>query len=137
MSNLNQTRKRVFLVILATATGNVLVTANPSSNIESSKYIFLTLTNVMMFIFVWDSYFDEKLSQKSAKLILLDLLNITLISAVTTLVIFKGITKTIDYLTMTFGLNGWIIAGAIAGLTTTVMGIAWSLYCDDFYRNSD
>ncbi len=137
MSNLNHIRKRVFLVILATVTGNVLVTVTPSLNIESSKYLFSTFANVIMFIVVWDSYFDEKLSQKSTKLILLNLLNITLISAITTLVIFKGITKTIDYLITTFGLNGWIIAGAIAGLATAVMGIAWSLYCDDFYRNSD
>ena len=137
MSNLNHTRKRVFLVILATCTGNVLVTATPSINIESSKYLFPTFANVIMFIVVWNSYFDEKLSQKNTKQILLDLLNIALISAITTLVIFKGIAKTIVHLTTTFGLNGWIIAGAIAGLTTAVMGIAWSLYCDDFYRNSD
>jgi hypothetical protein len=137
VSNLNHIRKRVLLVILATVTGNVLVTVTPSLNIASSKYLFSTFANVMMFIVVWDSYFDEKLSQKSTKLILLDLLNITLISAITTLIIFKGITKTIDYLIMIFGLNGWIIAGAIAGLATAIMGIAWSLYCEDLYRNSD
>ena len=61
----------------------------------------------------------------------------SLISAITTFIIFKGITKNIDYLVMTFGLRGWSIAGAIAGLVTAVLGIGWSLYCDDFYRNSD
>ena len=90
-----------------------------------------------MFIIVWDSYFNEQLLQKSIRQILQDLLSITLMSAITTLVIFKGITKTIDYLIMTFGLRGWSIAGVIAGLATAILGVAWSLYCDDFYRHSD
>ena len=137
MSKLKQTRRRVFLVILAAVTGNVLVTATPSSNIESTKYLFSTFANVMMFMVVWDSYFDEQLSQKSTRQIIQDLLIITLISGVTTLVIFKGITKSIDYLIRTFGLHGWSIAGAIAGVVTAILGIAWTLYCDDFYRNSN
>ena len=135
MSKLKHTRRRVFLVILATVTGNILVTATPSSNIESTKYLFSTFANVMMFIVVWDSYFDEQLSQKSTKQIIQDLLIITLISGITTLVIFKGITKSIDYLIKTFGIQGWSIAGAIAGIVTAILGIAWTLYCDDFYRN--
>ena len=137
MSKLKHTRRRVFLVILAAVTGNVLVTATPSSNIESTKYLFSTFANVMMFMVVWDSYFDEQLSQKSTKQIIQDLLIITLISGVTTLVIFKGITKSIDYLIRTFGIQGWLIAGAIAGIVTAILGIAWTLYCDDFYRNSN
>lgn len=137
MSKLKYKRKRVFLVVLATVTGNVLVTATPSSQIESTKYLFSTFANVTMFIVVWDSYFNEQLMQKSTKQILQDLLSITLISAITTLIIFKGITETINYLTMTFGSLGWSIAGAIAGFTTAILGCAWSLYCDDFYRNSN
>ena len=137
MSKLKHTRRRVFLVILATVTGNILVTATPSSNIESTKYLFSTFANVMMFIVVWDSYFDEQLSQKSTKQIIQDLLIITLISGVTTLVIFKGLTKSIDHLIRTFGIQGWLIAGAIAGVVTAILGIAWTLYCDDFYRNSN
>ena len=137
MSKLKDKRRRVVLVILATITGNVLVTATPSPNVESSKYLLSTFANVMMFIVVWDAYFEEQLLQKTIKQILQDLLNITLISAITTLIIFKGITRNIDYLVMTFGLRGWSIAGAIAGFVTAVLGVAWSLYCDDFYRNSD
>ena len=137
MSKLKHKRRRVFLVILATIIGNVFVTATPSPNIESSKYLLSTFANVIMFILVWDSYFEEKLLQKTVKQILQDLLNITLISAVTTFIIFKGITRNIDYLVTTFGLRGWSIAGAIAGFVTAVLGVAWSLYCDDFYRNSD
>ena len=137
MSKLKDKRRRVVLVILATITGNVLVTATPSPNVESSKYLLSTFANVMMFIVVWDAYFEEQLLQKTIKQILQDLLNITLISAITTLIIFKGITRNIDYLVTTFGLRGWSIAGAIAGFVTAVLGVAWSLYCDDFYRNSD
>ena len=137
MSKLQQKRRRAFIVILATVTGNVLVTAIPSLNIESSKYLFSTFANVTMFIVVWDSYFNEQLLRKSIRQILQDLLSVTLISAVTTLVIFKGIIKTIDYLIITFGLHGWLIAGAIAGFVTAILGVAWSSYCDDFYRNSN
>ena len=137
MSKLKHKRRRVVLVILATITGNVFVTATPSPNIESSKYLLSTFANVMMFIVVWDAYFEEKLLQKSIKQILQDLLCITLISAITTFIIFKFIAKNIDYLVMTFGLRGWSIAGAISGFVTAVLGVAWSLYCDDLYRNSD
>ena len=137
MSELRRKRKRVFLVILATITGNILVTATPSPRIESSKYLLSTFANIAMFIVVWDFYFEEQLLQKSVREILQDLLNITLISAVTTLIVFKGITKNIDYLLATFGLRGWSIAGAIAGLVTAALGVAWSLYCDDLYRNLD
>ena len=91
----------------------------------------------MMFIIVWDTYFVEKLLEKSIKQIWQNWINITLISAVTSLIIFKGITKNIDYLVTTFGLYGWSIAGAIAGLVTAGLGLGWSLYCEDAYRNSD
>lgn len=137
MSKLKYKRRRVFLVILGTITGNVIVTATPSSNIEFNKCLLSTFTNVMMFIVVWDAYFEEKLLRKTIKQIVQDWINITLISAITTLIIFKGITKNIDYLVNTFGLYGWSIAGAIAGLVTATLGLAWSLYCEDAYRNSN
>ena len=137
MSKLNNKRKRVFITILATVTGNALVTATPSLNIESIKYLFFIFVNIVMFIVVWDSYFDEQLLQKGIRLILQDLLTITFISTITTFIIFKGITKTINYLITTFGSLGWSIAGAIAGLATAMLGIIWALYCDDFYRNTD
>ena len=137
MNKLNKKRKRVFLVILAATSGNAIVIATPSIDIESAKYVILAIASVAMFIIVWDFYFDEQLSQKSIRLILQDLLTITGISLVTSFAVFKGITKVTNYLTTAFGSSGWSIAGAIAGLITAILGIIWASYCDDLYRNSN
>ncbi len=136
MSNLNHKRKRVFIAVLVAVIGNTIVTATPSLNIETSKNIFLTFANVVMFIIVWDTYFDEQLAQKSIVSILQDLLAITCISLITTFIISKGITKIIDNLITILGSRGWFIGGIIAGFTTSILGLIWALYCDDLYRNS-
>ena len=116
--------------------GNALVAAVPSVDIETVKKLFITLTNVAMFILVWDAYFDEKLSQKGIVSILQDLFTITCISLITTLVISKVIVRSVDNLTTILGSKGWIIVGAIAAVATAILGIIWALYCDDLYRNS-
>lgn len=136
MSNLNHKRKRVFIAVLVAVIGNTIVTATPSLNIETSKNIFLTFANVVMFIIVWDTYFDEQLAQKSIVPILQDLLAITCISLITTFIISKGIIKIIDNLITILGSRGWLIGGIIAGLATSILGLIWALYCDDLYRNS-
>ena len=136
MNNLNNIRKRVFITILVAILGNALVAAVPSVDIETVKKLFITLTNVAMFILVWDAYFDEKLSQKGIVSILQDLFTITCISLITTLVISKVIVRSVDNLTTILGSKGWIIVGAIAAVATAILGIIWALYCDDLYRNS-
>ena len=136
MSNLNHKRKRVLIAVLAAVMGNALVTATPSLNTETAKNLFLTFANVVMFIIVWDTYFEEQLSQKSIMSILQDLLAITCISLITAFIISKGITKNIDNLITILGSTGWLISGIIAGFATGILGIFWALYCDDLYRNS-
>ena len=136
MSKLNNIRRRAFITILAAVCGNALVAAIPSIDIETVKKLFITLTNVAMFIVVWDAYFDEQLSQKNIISILKDLFTITCISLITTLIISKVIIRTIDNLTAILGSKGWIIVGIIAALTTAILGIVWAVYCDDLYRNS-
>ena len=81
MSNLNLRRKKAALAILAAVGGSGVVMAIPIPNVEIPKQVFMTAANVAMYTVVWDIYFDEELSQKDVKSILLDLSLITLISA--------------------------------------------------------
>lgn len=136
MSELNKKRKRVFITILAAVLGNALVMAAPSLNVESIKSLFLTFVNVVMFIIVWDTYFDEQLSKKSIISILQDLLAITCISLITAFIVAQGIIKVINSLLLTMGSLSWLIAGISAGLATITLGLVWAFYCDDYYRNS-
>lgn len=136
MSKLRQKRKQVFLGVLATVVGNFLVVAVPSIEKETAKNLYLTFANVVMFIIVWDAYFDDELADKGVLGILQDLLTITMIGTVTNYAIFKVIIKTSSKLIFAWGTFGWIIAGAIAGGTTASLGIMWAFYCDDLYRNS-
>jgi hypothetical protein len=136
VSKLSQKRKRVISIILAVAIGNSLVTAMPWLHIIFVKKLLLTFADVVMFIIIWDAYFDEQLAQKSNWLILQDLFAVTCLSAITTFILSQGITKTIDMLLAISSAFGWIIAGAIAGMVTLILGIIWASYCDDLYRDS-
>ncbi|VEP12210.1 conserved membrane hypothetical protein [Hyella patelloides LEGE 07179] len=136
MSKLDRKRKRVIYTILAIAIGNTLVTAAPWLEIEIIKKMLLTFANVVMFIIVWDAYFDEQLSQKNNFLILQDLFAVTCLSVITTFILSKGITKMIGQLMTVLGTLGLGLAGAISGLITAIIGVIWASYCDDLYRNS-
>ena len=136
MSDLRKKRKRVVYTVLAAATGNALVTAAPSLDIEIAKKLFLTFVNVVMFIVVWDAYFDEQLAKKGILSILQDLFAVTCISVITTFILSQGITQMIDNLITLLGGLGWGISGAVAGLVTAILGGIWGSYCDDLYRNS-
>jgi hypothetical protein len=136
MSKLRKKRKRVIYTILAVATFNSLITASSFLDIIFVKKLLLTFADVVMFIIIWDAYFDEQLAQKSNWQILQDLFAVTCLSAITTFILSQGITKTIDKLLLFSSTFGWGFAGAIAGIITTILGIIWASYCDDLYRNS-
>ncbi len=137
MSNLNHRRKKAALAILAAAGGSGVVMAIPIPipSVEIPKQVFMTAANVAMYTVIWDIYFDEELSQKDIKSILLDLSLITLISAGTAYITAKGTTALISDITNWLGAIGWGVAGAIAGSATGLLGLAWTFYCDDLYRN--
>lgn len=136
MNKLSQKRKRVISTILAVAISNSLVTATPWIEIILIKKLLLTFAGVVMFIIVWDAYFDEQLNKKSNLLILQDLFAVTCLSAITTFILSQGITKTIDKLLAISSTFGWSFSGAIAGGVTIILGTIWASYCDDLYRNS-
>lgn len=136
MYNLKQKRQRVFVSTLAVVMVNSIITAAPSLSMEVEKNILMTFANVMMFIIVWDAYFDEQLSQKSPWGIIKDLLTITAVGTITTFITYKIVIKSITRLIIAWGSFGWIVGGAIAGTATAILGIIWALYCDDLYRNS-
>ncbi len=135
MSSLHHKRKQVFIAILAAVFGTGVVTATPTPNLEISKQVFLTIANVAMCALVWNIYFDEELSKKDIISILFDLLVVTVISAFTAYITARGITALINDVTNWLGVMGWIVIGIIAGLATSLLGIAWASYCDDLYRH--
>lgn len=137
MSNLRQKRKRVFLVILAAVSSSGVVTAAPTPDMEIPKQIFLTVADVAMCTLIWDIYFDEELAQKNIKSILLDLGLIGVISVVTAFITAKAITALISQMTNWLGSIGWGVAGLIAGLATSLLGVGWAFYCDDLYRHQN
>lgn len=136
MSELKNKRKRVSLIILAAISGNALVAATPSVDLETVKQVFISLSNIAMFVIVWDAYFDEQLSKKNLRSILQDLFTVTCICLITTLVVSQVIVKTSENLTTILGAEGWLVAGAIAALATAMLGLIWAFYCDDLYRDS-
>ena len=136
MSKLSQKRKRVIYTLFAITISNFLITAAPYLEIETLKKILLTFANVVMFIIVWDVYFDEQLAKKSNWSIIQELFAVTCISVITTFILSQAITKIIDWLIADFGTVGFGVAGAIAGIITAIIGVVWASYCDDLYRNS-
>lgn len=135
MRELSKKRKRVIYIVLIVTIVNMLVTAAPLIDITIKK-LSLTFANVVMFILVWDTYFDEQLSQKNVFSILQDLFAITCLSLITTFILALGITFAIERLIALLGYWGWFLAGTLAGAMTAILGLIWASYCDDLYRNS-
>ncbi|MGL4880994.1 MAG: hypothetical protein ACRC8K_08005 [Waterburya sp.] len=135
MNNLAQKRKQSSLVILATVFGSAVVAAAPKVNLDSAKQIFLTVADVAMCMVIWDIYFQEKLYQKKIQSILLELFVVIMVSAITAYITSKGVTVLSDQLIAKLGKIGWGVIGAIAALAASLLGIAWTFYCDDLYKN--
>ncbi len=58
-----------------------------------------------------------------------------MISVVTAFITAKAITALISQITNWLKPIGWVVTGLIAGLATSLLGIGWAFYCDDFYRH--
>ncbi len=129
-------RNKAKIVVLAAAIGTGIVSLNPTPNIEAAKQVFMTIANVAMCIMLWDVYFDEELAKKSIQSIVSEFSIITLSSIFTAYVLAKGVIVAMNYLTQTFGAIGWGISGILTAGATVLLGLGWSSYCDDWYRNS-
>ena len=104
---------------------------------EGVSNIFLTFSKVVMFIVIWDIYFDEELAKKTVLSLLQDLLVITCISLITSFIVSQGISKVASTLLVNIlGSFGWLFGGVTAGIATGILGLMWALYCDDYFRNS-
>ena len=136
MKKLSTKRKRVIYTILIATISNIFVTAAPLIDFTTLKKLLLTFINVVMFIIVWDTYFDEQLAQKDTLSIVQDLFAVTCLSVITTFILSQGITIMIERLLALLDSLGWVVAGTIAGLATVILGVIWASYCDDLYRNS-
>jgi energy-converting hydrogenase Eha subunit A len=135
MSQIKQKRSKAVMVILAAAVGIGMVTFEPTPNLDIAKQVFITIADVAMCIMLWDIYFDEVLSQKNIQSILSELCLITLSSIVTAYILAKGITALMNVLIHGLGAMGWGVSGIVAGLVTALLGMGWTFYCDDLYRN--
>ncbi len=136
IGQVKQKRNKATIAILAAVIGTGVVTFNATPNIELPKQMFITIADVAMCIMLWDIYFDEELSKKTIQSVLSELFLITLSSIFTAYILARGITALTTYLTHALGSLGWGISGILAGLFTGLLGIGWTFYCDDWYRNS-
>jgi uncharacterized membrane protein YfbV (UPF0208 family) len=137
VNNLKNKRKKVVIAVLAAVFSISCINAASVYSMALLKQIFMTLANIAMYAVIWDIYFDEELSSKNVKSILVDLSIITIISAGTAYITAKGIVTLINQINDWLGAIGWLVAGLIAGLGTGILGSAWAFYCDDLYRNSN
>jgi hypothetical protein len=135
MNSLTQKRKQSCLIILATVFGSAVVAAAPKANLDYAKQIFLTIADVAMCMVIWDIYFEENLYQRNIASILLELFFVIILSGVTAYIAAKGMTVLGDRLISRLGEIGWWLIGAIAALIASLLGAAWTVYCDDLYRN--
>jgi hypothetical protein len=135
MNTLSKKRKQSCLVILATVFGSAVVAAIPKTNLDYAKQVFLTVADIAMCMVIWDIYFEENLYQKNITSILLELFSVIILSAITAYIASRGITALSDRLIPSLGATGWWIIGAIAALTASFLGVGWTFYCDDQYRN--
>jgi hypothetical protein len=136
IGQVKQKRNKAAIAILAAVVGTGVVTLNPTPDIEVAKQMFITIADVAMCIMLWDIYFDEELSKKTIQSVLSELCLITLSSVFTAYILAKSITVLMNYLIHVLGSAGWGISGVLAGLFTGLLGIGWTFYCDDWYRNS-
>lgn len=136
ISQIKQKRSKARIAILAAACGVSLVTLNQSSGVEVSKQVFITIANVAMCIMLWHTYFDEELAKKNVQSLLSELLVITLSSIFTSYILARGITASMSYLVNVWGTSGGFVSGILAALATSLLGMGWASYCDDWYRNS-
>lgn len=135
MNTLSKKRKQSCLIILATVFGSAVVAAAPKANLDYAKQVFLTVVDIAMCMVIWDIYFEENLYQKNITSILLELFGVIILSAITAYIASRGITALGDRLILWLGEMGWWVIGAIAALTASVLGVGWTFYCDDQYRN--
>ena len=135
LNNLNQKRKQSGFVILAIVFGSAVVAAAPKVNLDAAKQTFLTVADVTMCLTIWDIYFQESLYKKKIVSIFIELFFVIVVSAITAYVASRGITALSTKLIPDFGFMGWGIVGATAALITCLLGITWTFYCDDIYRN--
>jgi hypothetical protein len=135
MNTLSKKRKQSCLIILATVFGSAVVAAAPKASLDYAKQVFLTVADIAMCMMIWDIYFEENLYQKNITSILLELFGVIILSAITAYIASKGITVLGDRLILWLGEMGWWVIGAIAALTASLLGVGWTFYCDDQYRN--
>ena len=135
MNTLSKKRKQSCLIILATVFGSAVVAAAPKANLDYAKKVFLTVVDIAMCMVIWDIYFEENLYQKNITSILLELFGVIILSAITAYIASRGITALGDRLILWLGEMGWWVIGAIAALTASFLGVGWTFYCDDQYRN--
>ena len=135
MKNLTQKRKQSCFVILAIVFGSAIAASAPKVDLDNAKQVFLTVADVTMCLAIWDIYFKESLYQKKIKSILLELFFVIMVSAITAYIAARGITVLSTKLIPWLGAIGWGVVGALAALICSLLGIAWTFYCDDLYRN--
>jgi hypothetical protein len=137
VSNLGKKRLDTTLAIATYVIGGATAAAVPTPGGEIPKQIFLTASDILMYIKIWRIYFEEDLSSKSIVEMLTELGLVSAVGAGSAYIISKATTailKEIANWAGPIGPIGWGITGAIAGSLSGLFGAAWALYCDNLYN---
>ena len=137
MSNLGKKRLDAVLAIASYAIAGSAAAAAPTPGGEVPKQLVLTASDILMYMSIWKSYFEEDLSHKELLDMLAELGLVTVAAAGTAYIVAKGSSALLKEVTNWLGPVGWGVSVAISGSLTGMFGAAWAVYCDRIYAERE
>lgn len=114
--------------------GTSLTAAVPTPALETTKMIGIAVADAWMFWDIYKVYFDQRLSARR----LVDMLGDAGIIVLSGGVIGYGVVKVsqslIGELLNLVPLVGWAINGAMTGMSTAAIGLAWMVYVEEQFK---
>ncbi|MBF2068059.1 MAG: hypothetical protein IGS39_27130 [Calothrix sp. C42_A2020_038] len=134
MNNLGKKRLDATSIIVTCALGNATVSVAPTPGVELPKQFLLTASDVLMYVRIWKTYFEEDLSSKSVIEMLGELGLVCAVGAGTGYVVGKATTAILKEIVNWTGPLGWGVTATIVGSSSGMLGAAWAVYCDSMYQ---
>ncbi|WP_197480117.1 MULTISPECIES: hypothetical protein [unclassified Anabaena] len=133
MSNINKKRLDAIFAIATYAVGSGAASAVPTPGAEIPKQVILTASDILMYVSIWKTYFQDDVSSQGIVKMLTQLGLVTVGVTGTAYVAGKATTAILKEINNWTGPLGWGVTAVIAGSFTGLFGVMWALYCDYLY----